>query len=228
MIAIVDYGMGNLRSVEKAFLAVGHRAFITGDSDKVAKADKVVLPGVGAFGAAMENLRASGMADAVLASIRAGKPFLGICLGLQLLFTESEELGSFRGLDVIHGRVAQFFQPEDRTPETEKLKVPHMGWNSLDIRLPALSLSKGPAPLLKDFPAGGSVSAKATTDKMVYFVHSYYVIPEDRDVIAATTQHGIVFCSAIWKDNIFAVQFHPEKSGALGLTILKRFGDMEV
>ena len=210
MIAIVDYGMGNLRSVEKAFLAVGHPAVVTSDPDAVTKAEWVVLPGVGAFGAAMENLRASGMDEAVLSAVRAGKPFMGICLGLQLLFTESEELGVFRGLDLIPGRVVQFFQPEDRNSETDKLKVPHMGWNVLNV--------KKPAPPLAGFPDGG----------MVYFVHSFYVAPEDPGVVAATSVHGIEFCAAIWKDNMFAVQFHPEKSGSVGLAMLKSFGDWKV
>lgn len=210
MIAIVDYGMGNLRSVEKAFLAVGCPADVTSDPDIVSKADRVVLPGVGAFGAAMANLRASGMDEAVLAAVRAGKPFMGICLGLQLLFTESEELGVFQGLDLVPGRVIQFFQPEDRTPETDKLKVPHMGWNVLNVKK-----SVGP---LKDFPVGG----------MVYFVHSFYVAPEDPSVIAATSVHGIEFCAAIQRDNVFASQFHPEKSGAVGLAMLKNFCDWKV
>lgn len=210
MITIIDYGVGNLRSVEKAFLAVGHEAVVTGDPDVVAKADRVVLPGVGAFGAAVNNLRSSGMADAVVSAVKAGKPFLGICLGLQLLLSESDELGSFTGLDLVPGKVVQFFQSEDRTPETDALKVPHMGWNALDVRLPS--------PMLKDFPASG----------MVYFVHSFYVAPEDPGVVATTTRHGIDFCSSIQKDNMFAVQFHPEKSGKLGLAILKNFIDWKV
>ena len=210
MIAIIDYGMGNLRSVEKAFQAVGHHAFITSDPDEVAKAERVVLPGVGAFGAAMENLRASGLNEAVIQAVDSGKPFLGICLGLQLLFTESDELGHYQGLDIIPGKVVQFFQPEDRSPETDALKVPHMGWNALDIHQPA--------PPLKDFAPGG----------MVYFVHSFYVVPENPGVAATTTKHGIDFCSSVWRDNIFAVQFHPEKSGSLGLGILRNFGDWRI
>ena len=210
MIAIVDYGMGNLRSVEKAFQSVGRPAVITSDPDQVTKAERVVLPGVGAFGAAMGNLRASGMDEAVIQAVRAGKPFLGICLGLQLLFTESEELGLFKGLDLIPGRVLQFFQREDRTPETDALKVPHMGWNMLDVRQPA--------PPIKDFPESG----------MVYFVHSFYVAPDDPGVVAATSRHGIDFCACVWKDNIFAAQFHPEKSGSLGLAMLKNFSDWKV
>jgi glutamine amidotransferase len=169
-----------------------------------------VLPGVGAFGAAIENLRKSGMDKAVIDAVNSGKPFLGICLGLQLLFTESDEMGSFKGLDVIPGRVVQFFQLEDRTPETNKLKVPHMGWNELNIQTPA--------PVLKDFPKGG----------MVYFVHSFYVAPTDASVVTATSRHGIDFCAAIWKDNVFASQFHPEKSGALGLQMVKNFAEWKI
>ena len=210
MIAIIDYGMGNLRSVEKAFAAVGHPAVITSDPEDIAKAERVVLPGVGAFGAAMENLRRSGMDQAVIEAVRSGKPFLGICLGLQLLFTESEELGLFQGLNLIPGRVVQFFQPADRTPETGALKVPNMGWNKLDVRMSV--------PPLKDFAPGG----------MVYFVHSFYVVPEDQSVVAATSRHGIEFCAAIWKDNMFACQFHPEKSSMLGLSILRNFAEWKV
>ena len=210
MITIIDYGMGNLRSVEKAFAAVGHPAVITSNPQDIAKAERVVLPGVGAFGAAMDNIGRSGMDQAVTAAVASGKPFLGICLGLQLLFTESDELGLHKGLDLITGRVIQFFQPQDRTPETESLKVPNMGWNELKVRTPA--------PPLKDFTPGG----------MVYFVHSFYVAPEDQSVVAATSRHGIEFCAAIWKDNIFACQFHPEKSSSLGLGILKNFAEWKV
>ncbi|MBP6965202.1 MAG: imidazole glycerol phosphate synthase subunit HisH [Armatimonadetes bacterium] len=206
-VAIIDYGVGNLRSVEKAFLAVGHNAVVTQSPEEVVKAERIVLPGVGAFGAAMESLRAIGMDEAVRTVVAAGKPFMGICLGLQLLFTESFELGHYKGLNLIPGKVVQFFQPEDRTPETDALKVPHMGWNELIVRKPA--------PPLKDFPTGG----------MTYHVHSFYVCPEDKDVVAATARHGIEFCTAVWKDNVFACQFHPEKSGSLGLRILKNFGD---
>lgn len=203
MIAIVDYGMGNLRSVEKAFHAVGQHAFVASDPERVARADRVVLPGVGAFGAAMDNLRASGMADAVTSFIQSGRPFLGICLGLQLLFSESEESRQNPGLGLIPGRVLRF------SLGNADLKVPHMGWNALEIHKPA--------PPLKDMPDGG----------MAYFVHSFYAAPQDSEVVAATTTYGVEFCSAIWKDNVFAVQFHPEKSGALGLAVLKDFGDWE-
>lgn len=207
MIAIIDYGVGNLRSVEKAFLAVGHDAFVTQNPEEVVKAEHVVLPGVGAFGSAMESLRETGMDEAVRTVVAAGKPFMGICLGMQLLFAESFELGHYKGLNLIPGKVLQFFQPEDRSPETDALKVPHMGWNELTVRKPA--------PPLEDFPAGGTT----------YHVHSFYCVPEAPEVVAATAKHGIEFCSAVWKDNIFASQFHPEKSGSLGLRILKNFGD---
>lgn len=210
MIAIVDYGMGNLRSVEKAFQLIGAPATVTSDPDQIAKAERVVLPGVGAFGAAMENLRASGMDEAVVAAVKAGKPFLGICLGMQLLFTDSDELGFYKGLDLIPGRVVQFFQPEDRTPETDALKVPHMGWNVLEVRTPA--------PPLMDFPEGG----------MVYFVHSFYCAPSDPAVVSGTSRHGIDFCACVWKDNIFAAQFHPEKSSSVGLAMLKNFSDWKI
>ncbi|MFA6666323.1 MAG: imidazole glycerol phosphate synthase subunit HisH [Armatimonadota bacterium] len=210
MIAIVDYGMGNLRSVEKAFHNVGHHAFITNRPKDIAGAERVVLPGVGAFAAAVENLKASGISKAVTEAVKAGKPFLGICLGFQLLFSESMEFGVTEGLGLVPGRVTGFFAPGDRTPETDALKIPHMGWNELKIC--------SPAPLLEGFPRGG----------MVYFVHSFYAVPGDSAVIATTTRHGIEFCSSIWKDNMFGVQFHPEKSGALGLALLKKFGDWKV
>jgi len=210
VIAIVDYGMGNLRSVEKAFLKVGHHAFVTNRPEDVAGAERVVLPGVGAFAAAMENLKASGMAEAVVEAVKAGKPFLGICLGFQLLFSESVEFGLTRGLNLVPGRVTEFFAPEDRAPETDALKVPHLGWNELKVC--------SQAPPLEGFPAGG----------MVYFVHSFYAVPDDPATVATTTRHGIEFCSSIWKDNMFGVQFHPEKSGAIGLAMLKKFGDWKV
>lgn len=207
MIAIVDYGMGNLRSVEKAFQAVGHSTILTSDPEVVAKAPRIVLPGVGAFGQAMERLRRTGLADAVVSCIEEGKPFLGICLGMQLLLTESEEMGRFSGLGIVPGRVLGFPHPATGMPEMQGLKVPHMGWNELDVRLPA--------PPLEGFPKGG----------MVYFVHSFYAVPEDEGVVTAVSRHGIQFCAAIWQRNIFAVQFHPEKSGRLGLDIIRRFAE---
>jgi glutamine amidotransferase len=203
MIAIIDYGMGNLRSVQKGFERVGREAVVTSDAKTILSASKVVLPGVGAFPDCMRNLDQYGLIDAVQASIASGKPFLGICLGLQLLFTESEEFGLSRGLDIIKGRVVRF-KLKDRS-----LKIPHMGWNGLSI--------KRRAPALLDVPDNGHV----------YFVHSFHVVPEDKAVIATTTDYGSEFVSSIWKDNILAVQFHPEKSQALGLSILKRFGEQK-
>jgi glutamine amidotransferase len=204
MIAIIDYGMGNLRSVQKGFERVGHEAVVTSDPKAIRSASKVVLPGVGAFPDCMRNLREYGLIDAVQESIQSGKPFLGICLGLQLLFTESEEFGISKGLDIIRGRVIRF-----QGPQFSGLKIPHMGWNSVSI--------KRRAPALQDIPEGSHV----------YFVHSYHVVPDDKGVIATTTPYGLEFVSSIWKDNIFAVQFHPEKSQTLGLSILKRFGEQK-
>ena len=211
MIAIIDYGMGNLRSVQKGFERVGREAVVTSDAKTILSASKVVLPGVGAFPDCMRNLREYGLIEAVLKSISSGKPFLGICLGLQLLFTESEEFGISKGLDIIKGRVVRFKGPEfdNRQSATNILKVPHMGWNSISI--------KRRPPALADVP----------DNSHVYFVHSFHVVPEDKGVIATTTPYGIEFVSSIWKDNVFAVQFHPEKSQALGLSILKRFGEQK-
>lgn len=203
-IAIVDYGMGNLRSVQKALQYLGFTADITPNPEEVARADKIILPGVGAFGAAMRNLTAQRsadgltMADALRHCISGGRPVFGICLGMQLLLSISEEMGEHRGFGVIPGRVVRF-------PNTPGLKVPHMGWNSLRI------LRRAPA--LADVPDGA----------MVYFVHSYYCVPENREVWATSTEHGIEFCSSLWKDNLFATQFHPEKSGEVGLCMLRAF-----
>ena len=211
MIAIIDYGMGNLRSVQKGFEHTGHEAAVTSDAKTILNADKVVLPGVGAFPDCMRNLEQYGLIDAVKKSIQTGKPFLGICLGLQLLFTESEEFGISKGLDIIKGRVIRFKGPAFDTPNSDlgTLKVPHMGWNSLSF--------KRRPPALADVPENSHV----------YFVHSFHVVPEDNAVIATTTPYGIEFVSSIWKDNILAMQFHPEKSQVLGLSILKRFGEQK-
>ncbi len=211
MIAIIDYGMGNLRSVQKGFERVGHEAVVTRDAGTILSASKVVLPGVGAFPDCMRNLREYGLIDAVLKTIQSGRPFLGICLGLQLLFTESEEFGISKGLDIVKGRVIRFKGRafDDRKSATGNLKIPHMGWNSVSIR-------RRP-PALADVP----------DNSHVYFVHSFHVVPEDKGVIATTTTYGVEFVSSIWKDNIFAVQFHPEKSQTVGLSILKRFGEQK-
>jgi glutamine amidotransferase len=211
MIAIIDYGMGNLRSVQKGFERMGHEAVVTSDAKTILNSSKVVLPGVGAFPDCMRNLREYGLIDAVHETVSSGKPFLGICLGLQLLFTESEEFGTSKGLDIIKGKVIRFKGPQlaTRNSQLETLKVPHMGWNSISI--------KRRPPVLAGVP----------DDSYFYFVHSFHVVPEDTGVIATTTDYGFEFVSSIWKDNIFATQFHPEKSQALGLAILKRFGEMK-
>jgi glutamine amidotransferase len=211
MIAIIDYGMGNLRSVHKAFAAVGHDAVVTRDSRVLNKASHLVLPGVGAFADCMANLDQYGLIDSIHKGIASGKPFLGICLGLQLLFTESEEFGMHKGLDIVPGKVRRFkFESGpamDASSMSNALKVPHMGWNELAV--------KRVAPPLQHVPAG----------QHVYFVHSYYVEPSDPSVIATTTNYGTSFVSSIWRDNIFACQYHPEKSQTVGLQIVKNFAE---
>ncbi|OGP32618.1 MAG: imidazole glycerol phosphate synthase, glutamine amidotransferase subunit [Deltaproteobacteria bacterium GWC2_42_11] len=200
--------MGNLRSVQKGFERVGHKCIITRNPKDILDASHVVLPGVGAFKDCMENLQNYGLIEPILNVINDGKPFLGICLGLQLLFTESEEFGIHKGLDIIKGRVVRFdFSNIEGSDDI--IKVPHMGWNNIKILQDA--------PLLKDIP----------DNSYFYFVHSYYVVPEDEDVIATKTDYGIEFTSSIWKDNIFACQFHPEKSQKMGSMILKNFGDLK-
>ncbi len=199
MIAIVDYGMGNLRSVEKGFLKVGVDARIVNDAASIDNAAGVVLPGVGAFMDCIKNLTDMKLTEAIIKAIGKGKPFLGICLGLQVLFSESEEFGVCRGLNIFKGKVVRF-------PKME-LKVPHMGWNTLDIK--------------KKPPIFDGIEDKS----YFYFVHSFYVVPEDKDIIAGTTEYGVNFTAMVWKDNVFAMQFHPEKSQELGLKILKGYGD---
>jgi len=206
MIAIIDYGMGNLRSVQKGLEKCGFKACVTDDPKVVSRADKLVLPGVGAFKDCMNNLLEGGFIEPIHRHIEAGRPFLGICLGLQLLFTESEEFGIHRGLGIIPGRVVRF--SEGMTRDGEELKVPHMGWNRICFQ-------KRP-PLFEGVEDGA----------FVYFVHSYYVLPDDPGVVATTTDYGVSFCSSIWKDNVLACQFHPEKSQQVGLQILKNFGEM--
>ena len=199
MIAIIDYGMGNLRSVHKAFEAVGHEAVVTRDPRIIADASHVVLPGVGAFGDCMANLTQYELVGPIRAAIQSGKPFLGICLGMQLLFTESEEFGIHKGFDIIPGKVRKF----ELNP---MLKVPHMGWNDIQI--------VRPAPPFEGIRTGSHC----------YFVHSYYVEPADSGVVASVTAHGLPFASAVWKDNVVACQYHPEKSQDVGLRIIKNFG----
>jgi glutamine amidotransferase len=210
MIAIIDYGMGNLRSVQKAFETVGHRAVVTRDPRAIADAGRVVLPGVGAFADCMANLEQYGLVEPIRKTIASGKPFLGICLGLQLLFTESEEFGLHKGLGVLQGRVKKFpFGGNGSVPKGTggRLKVPHMGWNGVAI--------ERAAPPLKGIASG----------EHLYFVHSYYVEPQDRSVVATMTDYGLPFVSSVWRENIFACQFHPEKSQAAGLRIVKNFGE---
>lgn len=207
MIAIIDYGMGNLRSVQKGFEKIGAEAVVTGRPADLLTADRIVLPGVGAFRDCIHNLKQGGFVEPILQVIQQGRPFMGICLGLQLLFSESEEFGLHQGLGVIPGRVTRF--PEGMTLAGEKLPVPHMGWNQIDLQ--------GDAPLFNGIQNGTNV----------YFVHSYYVTPDDPAVVAATCSYGISFCAAIRKNNIMAVQFHPEKSQAIGLQMLKNFADMK-
>ncbi|GFO53206.1 imidazole glycerol phosphate synthase subunit HisH [Geomonas sp. Red276] len=207
MIAIIDYGMGNLRSVQKGFEKVGFEAVVTSDPKVLLDAERVVLPGVGAFRDCIRNLEEGGFIDPIFQVIQAGKPFLGICLGLQLLFTESEEFGIHKGLNIIPGKVHRF--PEGMEEAGEDLKVPHMGWNQIAVK--------------KESP----VFAGIADGSNVYFVHSYYVKPEDDSVVASTTRYGIDFCSSIWKDNVVATQFHPEKSQEKGLAMLKNFATMK-
>ena len=198
-IVIVDYGMANLRSVQKAFETVGAPAEISADPDRVANATKLVLPGVGAFRDAIARLRETGLAEAVREQIDEGLPFLGICLGLQLLFTRSEEGGIYPGLDLVPGEVVRF-------PEIPGLKVPHMGWNPLRVARPD-------CPLLANLPE----------DPAFYFVHSYYAKPVDLSLTAAEADYPTPFCAMIWRDNLFATQFHPEKSQQVGLQMLRNF-----
>jgi glutamine amidotransferase len=200
-IVIVDYGMANLRSVQKAFEKVGHAAEISSDPNRVAEADKVVLPGVGAFRDAIARLRETHLDTPLIEHVRAGKPFLGVCLGLQLLFTTSYEDGVYPGLNLFPGEVVRF-------ADVPGLKVPHMGWNQLHLR------RRG--PVLADVP----------DDAAVYFVHSYHVVPKDRNLVATETDYPTPFVSSVWADNVFATQFHPEKSQRIGLLMLRNFADL--
>jgi len=199
MIAIIDYGMGNLHSVQKGFERAGFHAELTREASKIACARGVVLPGVGAFHACMENLRRFGLVEPIREIVRQEKPFLGICLGFQLLFSESEEFGKQKGLDLLPGKVIGFHL-------NNGLKVPHMGWNRIE--------KKKDSPFLSGISSGD----------YVYFVHSFYVVPEDSTVVATTTEYGGVFVSSIATNHLFACQFHPEKSQELGLRILSNFG----
>ena len=202
MIAIVDYQMGNLRSVQKALEQVGHPAVITSDPSQLRDAERIVLPGVGGFRDAMRELEARRLIEPIRQAIADDKPFLGICLGLQLLFDVSYEEGEHPGLGILPGRVVRFSLPRG-------FKVPHMGWNQAHIRRPA--------PILKEIEEGS----------YFYFVHSYYVEPDEDQVVAIETDYHRPFCAMIWRERLFATQFHPEKSQQLGLRVLKNFAELE-
>lgn len=206
MIAIIDYGVGNLRSVEKAFAYLGYQALVTSDPATVLEADRVVLPGVGAFGKSMESLNRAGMVPVVKEVIASGRPFLGICLGLQLLFEESAEVFGqeatvAKGLGILPGRVLRF--------NSNQLKVPQIGWNQIRIK--------------KDTPILHGIEDQS----FVYFVHSYYVKPANAELVACTTNYEIDYCSGISQGNLHAFQFHPEKSSRVGLKILKNFAELK-
>jgi glutamine amidotransferase len=201
-VVIVDYGMANLRSVQKAFEAVGSDAEVTAVPARVGDAARLVLPGVGAFQDAVARLRETGLDGVILNHIKDGRPFLGICLGYQMLFTRSHEDGLHPGLDLYHGDVVRF-------PEVKGLKVPHMGWNALRVLRPDCPLFAGLPP-----------------DPAVYFVHSYYPAPTDPNLVAAEADYPTPFSAAIWRHNVFATQFHPEKSQRVGLTMLRNFAGL--
>lgn len=203
MIAIIDYGAGNLQSVKKAFDFIGAESVITDNPETINACDKILLPGVGSFGDAMASMRAKNLVETVKQNALSGKAFLGICLGLQLLFEESEESPNVKGLGIFKGKIRRF-------PSDMGLKIPHIGWNSLEI--------KQKDTLFKGIPE----------NSYVYFVHSYYLEAKDLTDVATVTNYGIDFHSAVGKGNIFATQFHPEKSGDVGLQILRNFASMEV
>ena len=198
MIAIIDYDAGNIKSVEKALKTLGQDVVITRDADTILNADKVILPGVGAFGDAMGKLHDYGLVDVIHKVVEKKIPFLGICLGLQLMFESSEETPGVEGLGLLKGKVVKI-------PDNGELKIPHMGWNSLH------------------FQNHGRLFANLSQDSYVYFVHSYYLQAEDESIVKATTEYSTCIHASVEKDNVFACQFHPEKSSDVGLTILKNF-----
>ncbi len=198
MIAIIDYDAGNIKSVEKALKTLGQDVVITRDADTILNADKVILPGVGAFGDAMGKLHDYGLVDVIHKVVEKKTPFLGICLGLQLMFESSEETPGVEGLCILKGKIVKI-------PENGALKIPHMGWNSLH------------------FQNDGRLFANLPQDSYVYFVHSYYLQAEDESIVKATTDYSTCIHASVEKDNVFACQFHPEKSSDVGLTILKNF-----
>jgi glutamine amidotransferase len=201
MIAIIDYQMGNLRSVQKGFERVGHAAAITSDPSIIAKAKKLVLPGVGAFADAIAELKRRELVEPIKETIASGKPFLGICLGLQLLFDRSYEDGEHEGLGIIPGEVVRFDIPND-------YKVPHMGWNEVSFARKA--------PIFDGIADGSHF----------YFVHSYHVVPKDKNVVDGQASYPDPFCATIWRENLFATQFHPEKSQSDGLRVLRNFAEL--
>lgn len=207
MITIIDYEMGNLRSVEKAFEKLGFAARVSANPDDLLATDKIVLPGVGAFRDCIANLRGGGFVAPLLQHVEAGRPLLGICVGMQMLFDESEEFGRHNGLGLIPGKVIRF--PTGMQEDGERLKIPHMGWNTIQI--------KQAAPIFQG----------TAEDSYVYFVHSYYCRADNPADVAASCRYGeIEFAAAIWRDNLMATQFHPEKSQHVGLNILKNFGEL--
>ena len=198
MIAIIDYDAGNIKSVEKALLSMGETPVLTRDPEVILQADHIILPGVGSFGDAMENLNKFGLIDVIHEAINRKIPFLGICLGLQLLFESSEETPGVAGLGILKGKIV-------RIPEGPGLKIPHMGWNSLNVR------------------EGASLFKGLEKEPYVYFVHSYYLQAKDPKIVAATGEYGVTIHASVEKENVFACQFHPEKSSKTGLAILKNF-----
>lgn len=202
MIALIDYDAGNIKSVEKALVHLGEQVVLTRDKDVLLQADKVILPGVGAFGDAMHNLKKYDLIPVIHEIVAKKTPFLGICLGLQLLFAGSEESDGVEGLGVLGGSIIKI-------PEQEGLKVPHMGWNSLQF------LNRG--VLFQNLPE----------EPFVYFVHSYYLKAKEESIVTATTEYGTIIHAAVEKDNVFACQFHPEKSSHVGMQILKNFADLD-
>ena len=201
MIAIIDYDAGNIKSVEKALQKLGAEVIVTRDPDEIRKAGKVILPGVGSFGDAMQNLHSFGLVPVIREVVEKGTPFLGICLGLQLLFDRSEESPGVEGLGLLKGEIL-------RIPDGPGLKIPHMGWNSLDLH--------GEGKLFRNVPQNA----------YMYFVHSYYLKASDRDIVKATAEYGVTIDASVEKDNIFACQFHPEKSSDMGMEILKSFMEL--
>ncbi len=202
MVAIIDYDAGNIKSVQKALAKLGQEAEITSEAEKILAADRIILPGVGAFGDAMQNLRARGLDGVIHRAVDAGIPFLGICLGQQLLFERSDEAPGVEGLGILEGEIL-------RIPAAKGLKIPHMGWNSLHLS------------------HGGRLFRGVEEQSYVYFVHSYYLKARDGDIIKASTEYGVEIHASVEKDNVFACQFHPEKSGGAGLRILGNFLEVE-